>query len=134
LILSDFCLEAFTLTIAQVHTQKDLCPILGLCAAGTGIDADNSVAGIVFTGKHTGKFHLPDRLFQHGQHLANFRQRLRVLTLLAKFDQNLDILETTINKFPVGNKFLQESSFLQNFLGLFIIIPELRPGYLGFEF
>jgi hypothetical protein len=87
----------------------------------------------MFAGKHAGKFHLADRLFQGWQHLSNFGKSLFVPTLLAKLDQDLNILQAIGCRLPIFNKLLQCGPFFQNLLGLLIIIPEFWPGNFRFQ-
>ena len=107
LIFRNLCLETFALTITQIHTQQDFGPVLGFRATGTGVNADDGIVGIMFAGKHAGKFHPADRLFQRWQHLTNFRKSLFVFTLLAEFDHNLDILQAIGSRLPIFNELLQ---------------------------
>ena len=47
LVVEDLGLEALALGVAQVHPQQHLGPVLGLGAAGPGMDGQDGVAGIV---------------------------------------------------------------------------------------
>jgi len=38
-----------------------------------------------------------------------------------------------IDRLPVGHQLLQQGPLLQNFLGMLVIIPEVRLGNLGFQ-
>jgi hypothetical protein len=88
----------------------------------------------MFTGKHTGKFHLADFFLQIGQHLAHFLQGLFVFSLFTKLDQDLGVFQTACNRIIILNQFLQNGSFFQDLLGLLVVIPELRLGNLGLQF
>jgi len=48
--------EAPALGPAQVHAQEDLGPVLGVGAAGTGVDRHQGIAGVVLTAEEAGLF------------------------------------------------------------------------------
>jgi hypothetical protein len=87
----------------------------------------------VLAGKHPGKLHLADFLLQIGEHPAHFSQCLLVFDLSAKLYQNLGIFQAAANRIAIRNQFLQDGPFLQDFLGLLVVIPEFRLGNLGLQ-
>jgi len=56
-----------------------------------------------------------------------------VFDFSAKLYQNLDIFQATANRIAILNQFLQNGPFLQDFLGLLVVIPEFRFGNLGLQ-
>src|ERR1700759_3007572 len=70
--------EAAPFGPAQVHAQEDLGPVLGVGAAGAGVDGDDGVAGVVLAAEEA-------RLFELGQARLDRRQ----LTL--EFALDLDV-------------------------------------------
>ena len=59
--------EAAPFGPAQVHAQEDLGPVLGVGAAGAGVDGDDRVAGVVLAAEEA-------RLFELGQPRLDRRQ------------------------------------------------------------
>ena len=66
-------LEAAPLRPAQVHPQQDLGPVLGVGAAGAGVDGDHRVAGVVLAAEQARLFELGEALLDRadlGRELA----------------------------------------------------------------
>jgi len=84
-------------------------------------------------GQHAGKFHLPDLPVQVRQQTTDFCQGLLVVALLTEFDENLSIIQPSADGITVLNQLVQECALLQDLLGFLVVIPEFRPGDLGFQ-
>ena len=53
-------LEASALSPAEVHPQQHFGPVLGICAAGAGMDGEDGVAGVVRAGELELEFELDE--------------------------------------------------------------------------
>src|SRR6185437_9851210 len=58
LVVVDFGFESLLLGPAEIHAHEHLGPVLGLGAAGAGVDGDDGVEGVGFAGEHGAGFHL----------------------------------------------------------------------------
>lgn len=90
--VEDFCFETPTFRPPQIHAEQHFCPVLSFEAAGTGVNSQDGVSAIVFTGKQA--FELESlELF------AEFRDKAFELThgfgvaLASEFHQNAGVVE-----------------------------------------
>ena len=72
-------LEAAPLGPAQVHAQEDLRPVLGVGAAGAGVDGDDGVAGVVLAAEQARLFELGEAPLDRGQLGVELGRHLLVL-------------------------------------------------------
>ena len=72
-------LEAAALGPAQVHAQQHLRPVLGVGAAGAGVDGDDGVAGVVLTAEQPRLFQLVQPPLDRGQLGRQLARHLLVL-------------------------------------------------------
>ena len=92
---------------AGVHPVEHLGPVLGLRAAGPGVELQNGVASVVLPGEergHPGGLRLP---FQGGVLLAQFLQDLRVVGLLPHLTQGSQVLPGGFQLLLAGDFVLQ---------------------------
>jgi hypothetical protein len=88
----------------------------------------------VLAGEHAGELHAIDLLHQGWQQFAHLGKGCFVLPFLAKFDQHLQIVEFTLGARPVVDQLGQRGALLQDLLGTFVVVPEIGPGDVGFQF
>ena len=88
-----FGLEAPALRPAQVHAQQHLGPVLGLGAAGAGMDGDDGVFVVVFPTQHHLQFQTPQGLFLSLEFIVHFGQGGLVGLFLGQFQEHFQILE-----------------------------------------
>ena len=75
---------------ADVHPEQHLRPILGIGPSGSGIDGDDRVLGIVFSGEEPLQFELLELAFQTVQMFAEVVDD--VFALPDPFGQRLDLV------------------------------------------
>ena len=113
---------------AQVHPQQDLGPVLGIGAAGAGVDGDDRVAGVVLAAEQP-------RLFQLGQSPLDRAQ------LGVELSRHLLIFSRHLSQIvEVANVPLQAAEHLQPLLrtrmgsrgpgGNLLVVPEARTPHL----
>ena len=100
LVVQRFPSVAVTLRPAGIHPIEHLAPVLGLGAAGTGVELENNVVCVILTGEQRGHTDLFDLGFQRGELCFQFFQDLFVLRLLAHLAQGGQIL-------PGAHEFLE---------------------------
>ena len=100
LVVQRFPSVAVTLRPAGIHPIEHLAPVLGLGAAGTGVELENNVVCVILTGEQRGHTDLFDLGFQRGELCFQFFQDLFILRLLAHLAQGGQIL-------PGAHEFLE---------------------------
>ncbi|CCX38003.1 uncharacterized protein BN452_01915 [Clostridium sp. CAG:1013] len=121
---------AVTLRPAVVHAEQHLRPVLGLRAAGTGVEGQNSVILIVFPGEQSGQLHgsnlTPDRF---DLRFRFFHQR-EVLRLVAHLDES-HAVPCPAQQFLICVVLVfQRGHPLGHFLGQFHVVPKTGLGRL----
>ena len=132
-VVEDIGGKALVLGPAQVHPHEHVHPVLGLGAAGAGMDGEDGVVGIVLTGEHALQLHLVDtlpQLIQAGDHLV---ETLLVVLLHGHVEEHPGILQLAIGLFPGLDDLLGLPQLLLHLLGPGLIVPEIRPQGLLFE-
>ena len=129
-IVQHFYGKTLTLCPAGIHPVKHLCPILCLGSAGTGMEGQNGVGGVVLPGEQglqLGGFHALDQgvvlLFQ-------FRQERFIFLFIAHFTQNHHVLPGGTALFLGFQLVFQLFQFLENPLGVLGVIPKSVRGAL----
>ena len=117
----------------QVHAQQHLGPILGLSAAGSGIDADNDVPTVVIVGEHAFQFEGTEPLFSFGQSFDGLC-RLSPILYLGDLQEDLNLFQLPCKVFPRIDDPEQISLFLQDLLGLLRILPKTGRSFLFLDF
>ena len=119
-----FQLKSFRLCPFHVHANQHFRPVLGFCAAGTGMEGKYGIILIILAGQKEFNFLLIHDFLHFIELFGNFR--LHGLVIL--FDGQIqDILQSfcPIKKFGIGLiGILCFRGFLGNFAGLVRIIPE----------
>jgi hypothetical protein len=85
--LDQLGLEAAALAPAQVHAQQHLRPILGLGAAGTGLDVEKGAAGVGLAREHARELQALRPLFHLAQLGVNVDEHVRRLVFLRRHRQ-----------------------------------------------
>ena len=130
LVVQNLVDEAVTLGPAGVHAVEHLGPVLGLGAAGAGVELQNGVVGVVLAGEqggHPGLLHL---LLQAGVFAFQLLQDLGVVLLLAHFAQGGQILPGGDQLLLAGDLVLQLLQALLHLLGALQVVPEAVLGGL----
>ena len=130
LIVQDLIDKAVALSPAGVHPVEHLGPVLGLGAAGAGVELQNSIGVVVLAGEQGGHPGLLHPFLQLGKLAFQFLQNVGVVLLLAHLAQGGQI-------FPGGDQLLLPCDLvlklLQPHLHLlraFQVIPEAVLGGL----
>ena len=76
----------------HVHAVEHLRPVLRLRSAGAGVEGEDGVAAVVFTGEKRRQAGLIDLLFQRGIARFQLGQKARVVHLAAHVDQREQIV------------------------------------------
>ena len=84
--------EVVPLAPAGVHAEKHLTPVLGLGAAGSGMESENGVAGVVLPGEQGGQIGLLQRGIQLAAALLHLGQEAGVVLLHGHLHQSGEIL------------------------------------------
>ena len=123
--IEDIGAEALAFRPAQVHAQQDAHPVLGLGAAGPGVDGDDGVVVVVLAAEHA--LHLGHEMMscRSGQPLRDLIEGLAVVLLHAHVEEQVDLLQFVPFSFPAFDHFLQLPVFLLDFLGYFGLVPEV---------
>ena len=115
---------------ARIHAYEHLCPVLGFRAAGTGVEGQDGVARIVFTGKEQ-QYFAPFDFLQEGIVLFfNFTGQIRFLFFHGNFQVVQEVCCFRCQFFVAFDFRLQECRFLRNFTGLVRVIPKIRIAHL----
>ena len=109
---------------AGVHPVEHLGPVLGLGAAGAGMEGQNDAVGVVLAGEQGSQAGLLHLLLQGGIALLQLGQQLLVLGLLAHLAQGGQILPLAHELFVPGDLVLQLLEPLLHLLGPLQVVPE----------
>ena len=91
-IIQHFYIIAFLFSPPCIHTIQHGCPVTAFGSAGTGIQLENRIVLIVFTGKKcldTDVVQSCDKLFKF---ILGFCRKLCIILFIAHFDKGHDIL------------------------------------------
>ena len=119
-----FRLQTTLLRPAQVHPQQHLRPVLGLGPAGTGMDLEDGVRGVVLSGEQVR--HL-DRL---GSSVETFDGLLEippdVLALAGQFEERLGLLEQGHQLLARVDADLEPRALLLETATQIVVAPDVR--------
>ena len=121
------------LAVAEEHAQEHVGPVLGLGAAGAGIDTDNGGTGVVLAREHAGKLHLGDRGLQGRNDGTDLLARPFIRPFFAQLTQQEEIVGLGPSPITPFHKFLQRGSLAQQLLCLIATIPKTGFGNLGIK-
>ena len=133
LIVHDLVGKAVALGPAGVHTVEHLGPVLGLGAAGAGVDGQDDVGAVVLAGEQglqPGLLHL---LFQGGIALFQLGDQRLVLKLVAHLAQGHQVVPVLLALMVLVHLGLEGLDALLHLLGLLQVVPESVGGRLGLE-
>ena len=115
---------------AGVHAEEHLTPVLGLRAAGSGVERKDCVVGVVLAGEEGGKIRLLQRGLQHAVSLLHLRQKAGVVLLRGHFHQGRQVLPLAMEFCVVFQLVFQLLGPLEHLLGRLEVVPEIRvPGF-----
>ena len=121
------------LSPAGVHAVEHLGPVLGLGAACTGVEGENGVIGVVFTGQQRCQTPLADFLFQVLVPAGDFRQQGGVVLLLGHFAQGHGVLPLGHQPVILLDAVLQTLDLLGHLLAVLDVVPEALLLRFGLE-
>ena len=96
LSLEDLDVEAAPLGPAHEHAQDHLRPVLGVGAAGAGVDGDERVAGVVAPGEQPLLLELGQARLDRGDLLVELGRDRGVL--LGQLDQPLEVVDVALER------------------------------------
>jgi hypothetical protein len=124
LVVQQLIGKAVALGPTGIHAVEHLRPVLGLGAAGAGVESEDGVVGVIFPGEQGRQAAVADLLFQGLIALGHLVQLAGVILLLGHFAQGQGVL-------PVGDQvvilldlILQPLDLLGNALAALHIVPK----------
>jgi len=142
-VVDDLGLKFLPLGPAEVHAQEHIGPILGLGTAGAGMDGYNGIAGVILPPEHALEFCGLNLLLDPRHFGRNFAQGLFIIFLPGQLEVSFGVFYFRPQVFPKAQIRLKGSPFLEQSLGTFVIVPEIRfedflldllkPGSFGFQ-
>ena len=130
LVVQDLVGEVVALRPAGVHPVQHLSPVLGLGAAGAGVEGQNGVVAVVLPGEEGGHPGLLDLFLQRLEAGLQLLQQLRVVGLLAHLAQGRQVLPLGDQLVLAGDLVLQLLEPLLHLLGPLQVVPEAVLGGL----
>jgi hypothetical protein len=128
LVIGDLRAPPLPLTVAEIHAQQHLGPVLGFGAAGPGVDGDETGTPVMGAGKHLLEFGVGYRLLQLFVEPVHLFQRRGILRFSPKLDQHPDIFLIAAEPIPVLHDLPQGGPLLEEPLGILGVIPESGSG------
>ena len=125
LVVEGFDGEVVALRPAGVHPVEHLAPVLGLGAAGAGVEAEDGVAVVVLAGEQGGQIGLLQGPLQAAEALAHLRQEALVVLLHGHLHQGGQILPLAHQPLVVLQLVLELLGALEHLLGPGHIVPEI---------
>ena len=122
-------------TVTGIHPVQHLCPVLCLCSAGTGVQGQIGVAGIIVTPQQRLQFQGLKVLRQSADFLTGFGDKTLILHLLRQFHGRINIVCPFSQPLPMLDLCLCRTDLLADLRGTLKIIPEVRfvHGFVHFE-
>ena len=122
--------KPFALRPAQIHAQQHLGPILRFHAAGAGLDRHDGVQAVVFAGKQRERLEFGDICVGGGDFALDIaEQRValgRVGFFFGEMKIRLDIAQRARELLVGRDDSFRDFALLENFLRLFLVLPEIR--------
>ena len=109
---------------AGVHPVQHLRPVLGLGAAGAGVEGQNGVVGVVFAAEQRRQPALADLLFQRLISADDLLQLAGVILLLGHFAQGQGVLPLRNQLVMLFDLVLQALYLTAHLLAALQIVPE----------
>jgi len=127
-------LPAARLAPAQVHAQQHLGPILGLGAAGTGLDVDEGIGSVHLAGEHALEFQLLDVLLV-ALHVGHHRQGgVLVLLALGQFQQFGRTAQAIQHHGDAADGLVEHGALAAQGLGALRVVPDVGQLQLAIDF
>ena len=126
--VEDLGCVAFLLGVAKVHPDEVLGPVLGFRPAGSRMDGQDGVAGVVGLGEEGLELGLGQALGEGGQALPEFR--IDGFALLGQLQQNVDLLFLGVEGGQELNFLFQALFDLLQGLRFLLVLPDLGRGEL----
>ena len=117
----------------HIHAVEHLHPVLGLGAACTGVEGENGVVGVVFTGQQRCQTALADLLFQVVVTGGDLRQQRGVVLLLGHLAQGHGVLPFGHQPVIFPDAVLQALDLLGHLLAVLDVVPEAVLLRLGLQ-
>ena len=125
-LLEQFDLEVAALAVAQVHALEHARPVLGLGAAGAGLDLDEAGVGVHRVGEHAAKFELADLLFECREVGLDRHHGVLVVLHLRQLEQLLEIVGHAVGVLQRHHYGFERLFLLAQLLGAGGVIPHRR--------
>jgi hypothetical protein len=122
-------LEASPLAPPAVHPEEDLGPVLGVDAAGAGVDGEDGVEAVLRTVEHSGQLGLPDELLELGDPTGDLGHHLLVLAG-RELEELAELAHLRGELVQAGDLGLQGAALLHDLLGRVGVVPEAFLGGL----
>jgi hypothetical protein len=123
--LHQFGLPAARLAPAQVHPQQHLGPVLGLGAAGAGLDVDEGVGRIHPAGEHALELERLGTLLESGD-VGDDRLRGVLVALgCGEIEQVGGLVERLADALQLADDLLQAGTLAPQLLGARSVVPDL---------
>ena len=116
----------------QIHAQQYLRPILGLSAAGAGMNSDEGIFIVVFAAQHHLQLQATQILLLDLKLIGGFGQDGLIGLFLGQIQEDFQIFETLFLIFPGLQGIGQGAAFFKDFSGQGGIFPKI--GFGGQEF
>jgi hypothetical protein len=132
LIVEHLARPAFLFTVAEVHAQQHLGPVLRLGAAGSGVNGEDAVAEIVLAGE------LHRQLDGVDLPLELADQRLDVgfdvLPFALELEEHVQVVRFAVDRFACLDAFLDRGAAAADFLRLLLVVPEAGDAHFTLDF
>jgi hypothetical protein len=117
----------------QVLAQQHGSPVLGLGAAGAGLDVDEAVQGVGRVGEHAAEFERFQALAQGGAVLLDGEQGGVVVIRAGQFEQVAGVVQAAFDVGQGVDDGFQGFLFAAQFLGMLRIVPDVRAFQFGVD-
>ena len=120
--------EIMPLAPAGVHAEKHLAPVLGLGAAGAGVERQDGVVGVILPGEQGGQIGLLQGGLQGGIPLLHLGKQAGVVLLHGHFHQSGQVLPLGGEAGVMLQLVFQLLGALKDLLGGGYVVPEVGAG------
>jgi hypothetical protein len=124
---------AVVLGPARVHAQQNLRPVAGVRPAGTGVDGDDGVGGVVLPAEQARELGGVEAALDGDELFGGFAPRVRVIGLRGELEEHLRVLEVRLQAVVDRELPLHRGLLAQELLRLLAVAPELRVGGAGLQ-
>src|SRR5690606_13070868 len=118
-------LEAFVVGPAQVHAQQHFRPILGLGAAGAGLDIQVGIVGVHLAGEHAAEFQLGKTGVEAAHFTANLLHRVGVVLVHRHLQQFPGIGDAAVEGFDGFHHRFEGGPLAAEVLGPLRVVPHV---------